>query len=446
MGDRTPRTGGIRDLPILRLFLEQAPEIRPLSLRFVDPATEAGYRVRSFRDSLPFIRFGHVMGIAVWAAFGLLATQVLEEGTTADLALRFGVAIPLVVVSLILTYASWYPRHWQPTLAIALLLNGFIWSTHRVLVPGIRADWAWAGLMIVLAFTYVLSREPFVYATVVGALLTAFHIVVTAVLVDDPGDVQLLGGFFLVVFATIGMAASYGLERSSRLLYLRERELDAQRRRADDLLLNTMPLPIVERLKAGDGSHGAGSIADGHAAVTVLFADLVGFTQRAGLVSPHELVRVLDGVFTRFDELADRLGMEKIKTVGDAYMAVAGAPQPRSDHAHAAVEMALAMLEALRDETWPTGGPMQVRIGIASGPAVAGVIGRRKFAYDLWGDTVNLASRLESAGEPGRILVAESTYGLLEGRYTFSDPCVLQLKGKGPTRAWFLQGRVEPEG
>jgi hypothetical protein len=162
MGDRTPRTGGIRDLPILRLFLEQAPEIRPLSLRFVDPATEAGYRVRSFRDSLPFIRFGHVMGIAVWAAFGLLATQVLEEGTTADLALRFGVAIPLVVVSLILTYASWYPRHWQPTLAIALLLNGFIWSTHRVLVPGIRADWAWAGLMIVLAFTYVLSREPFV--------------------------------------------------------------------------------------------------------------------------------------------------------------------------------------------------------------------------------------------------------------------------------------------
>jgi class 3 adenylate cyclase len=151
---------------------------------------------------------------------------------------------------------------------------------------------------------------------------------------------------------------------------------------------------------------------------------------------------ILDEVFTRFDALADRVGMEKIKTVGDAYMAVAGAPEPRPDHAVAAAEMGLAIVEAMRDERWPGGEPIEVRVGIATGPVVAGVIGRRRFAYDLWGDTVNLASRLESNGTPGRILVSEATVAALRDRYRFSDVCLLDLKGKGPTRARFLEGRV----
>ncbi|MGZ8578873.1 MAG: adenylate/guanylate cyclase domain-containing protein, partial [Actinomycetota bacterium] len=157
---------------------------------------------------------------------------------------------------------------------------------------------------------------------------------------------------------------------------------------------------------------------------------------------PAQLVSLLDDVFRRFDALAADLRLEKIKTIGDAYMVAAGAPEPRADHAEAAAEMALGILEVMRESTWPTGDPLQVRVGIASGPVVAGVIGRQKFAYDLWGDTVNLASRLESNGEPGRILVSETTQQLLEGRFRFDAPCTVDLKGRGPTRAYFLLGRA----
>jgi class 3 adenylate cyclase len=258
----------------------------------------------------------------------------------------------------------------------------------------------------------------------------------------DPFHFLLYANFFLVSFAIIGMAASYGLERSSRLLYLRERELDRARERADALLENTLPRAIVERLKARHEGPRTSHLADGFAEVTVLFADLVRFTERAETIEPEPLVAALDDVFTRFDELADRVGMEKIKTVGDAYMAVAGAPEPRPDHAQAAAEMALGIMDRVRDERWPDGEPMEVRVGIATGPVVAGVIGRRKFAYDLWGDTVNLASRLESGGTPGRILVSVDTYALLHGGYRFSEACVLDLKGKGPTPARFLEGRA----
>jgi class 3 adenylate cyclase len=240
------------------------------------------------------------------------------------------------------------------------------------------------------------------------------------------------------------MAASYGLERSARLLYLRELELDRARARADALLENTLPRAVVDRLKDRHEAPQASHMADGFAEVTVLFADLVGFTEHAETIAPEPLVVILDEVFTRFDGIADRVGMEKIKTVGDAYMAVAGAPEPLPEHAVAAAEMGLAILEALRDERWPSGEPIQARVGIATGPVVAGVIGRRRFSYDLWGDTVNLASRLESNGTPGRILVSEATAAALGRRYRLSDVLVMNLKGKGPTSARFLEGRNAP--
>ena len=275
-----------------------------------------------------------------------------------------------------------------------------------------------------------------------GAIVVVvFNVISIAVLHATYLDV-LFSNWFIVTFAFIGMAAAYGLERFTRLLFLRERDVERERARADDLLENTMPHAIVERLKAQGGAApgDAGFLADGLPEVTVLFADLVGFTEGASRMEPGAVIVLLNDVFTRFDALAGALGVQKIKTVGDAYMAVAGAPTARPDHAEAAAELAVAILEAVGDLRWPDGRPIQVRIGIASGPAVAGVIGRRTFAYDLWGDTVNLASRLESNGEPGRILVAAGTADLLGDRYPLSDPIVLDLKGKGPTPGRFLLG------
>jgi adenylate cyclase len=179
--------------------------------------------------------------------------------------------------------------------------------------------------------------------------------------------------------------------------------------------------------------------------VTVLFADLVGFTEQAASTDPEELVTALDNVFSRFDQLAERFGLEKIKTIGDAYMAAAGVPDPRPDHVAAAAEMALAGRACVLALRWPSGAPVGVRIGLACGPVMAGVIGRRKFAYDVWGDTVNTASRLESSAVPGSIQVSEAVYERLSAGYLFSEPYVVQLKGKGPTRARVLQGHLPAE-
>jgi class 3 adenylate cyclase len=428
----------------LRRFLRSVPELHPITLRFVDQRLGDSFQRDYFVDNLPYIRLAHVLGIFMWAVFGVLARYLLpnDAGGTADLVLRFGVGIPIVLVSLALTYARWYPRYWQPVLGFVLLANGVLWSTHRAVVEGASPEWAFAGMILVLAFNYVLSRVQFVYTAVIGIVLIAYHNVVSVVFVGDTARDVIFVDFFLIGFASIGMAGAYVLERFMRLLYLRERELDVERRRSEDLLENTLPHAIVQRLKDRGAEPDAASIADALPEVSVLFADIEGFTPRGSAIPPAELVAVLDGVFSRFDGLVDRFGLEKIKTVGDAYMAVAGAPEPHPEHARAAAEMALGIQDAMAELRWPSGEPMRVRVGVASGSAVAGVIGHRKFAYDLWGDTVNLASRLESHGTPGRILVSETTAALLDGEYRLSEPQVIDLKGRGPTSARFLLGRA----
>ncbi len=212
--------------------------------------------------------------------------------------------------------------------------------------------------------------------------------------------------------------------------------IDGERLRAkaesDALLLNVLPRSIADRLKGGERV-----IADHYDEVTILFADVVDFTPFAARETPARVVAVLDEVFNRFDTLAERHGLEKIKTIGDAYMVIAGAPEPRPDHASVIVDMALEMLSvAALTESTP-GNPLRLRIGVASGPAVAGVIGHRKFSYDVWGDAVNLASRMESTGIPGEIQVAASTWRMCADRYPFR-PREVEVKGLGTLQTYLL--------
>jgi class 3 adenylate cyclase len=224
--------------------------------------------------------------------------------------------------------------------------------------------------------------------------------------------------------------------RGRRALDAEHRLLLAERERSERLLLNVLPAPIAARLKQGEEV-----IADGFPEVTVLFADLVDFTRRSQETTPERVVRVLDDLFSALDQLAERHGLEKIKTVGDAYMAVGGLPEPRPDHAQAVAEMALDVREEVARHLDPGGEPLAVRIGIDTGPVVAGVIGRRKFSYDLWGDTVNTASRMESQGVAGCIQVTDRTYRRLRDRYRFERRGPVQVKGKGELVTWFLVGR-----
>jgi class 3 adenylate cyclase len=261
---------------------------------------------------------------------------------------------------------------------------------------------------------------------------------------DIPGDVRaaLLNGAVsdLALLAAVlllgeALRARHVLDQANRLLR-------AEQERSDRLLLNILPAPIADRLKQGEEV-----IADGFAEVTVLFADLVDFTRRSAQTSPDQVVRLLDDLFSAFDQLAERHRLEKIKTIGDAYMVVGGVPEPRPDHAEAVAEMALAMREEVVRHRDPGGRPLALRIGIATGPVVAGVIGRRKFSYDLWGDTVNTASRMESNGVAGCIQVTERTYRRLRDRYRLERRGPIQVKGKGELVTWFLVGgEVSPAG
>ena len=225
-----------------------------------------------------------------------------------------------------------------------------------------------------------------------------------------------------------------------RLLHLETRRLYqqvlAEQQVSERLLLNVLPQSVAERLKAD-----AGIIADSFPAVTVLFADLVGFTQLSESMSPERLVALLNEVFTLFDAIGDHRGLEKVKTIGDAYMAVAGLPAHAADHASRAAHMALDMLAALDDLNRRNGSSLQVRIGIHSGAVVAGVIGKRKFIYDLWGDAVNTASRMESQGVPARAQVTEATRLQLEAHFTVEERGSVEIKGKGEMRTWLLRGR-----
>jgi adenylate cyclase len=216
-----------------------------------------------------------------------------------------------------------------------------------------------------------------------------------------------------------------------RYTEIRRREAQAL---ADELLTNAIPVSIAARLKRGE------RIADAYPSTTVLFADLVGFTPWAGRTDPGQVVSFLDDLFSRFDQMAAEYGVEKIKTIGDSYMAVAGAPEPRSDHAEAAVGLARGMLGALAEVRDREGPPLDLRIGLASGSVVGGVIGQRRILFDLWGDTVNVASRMESSGVPGRIQVAPSTWDLLResAGYSFEVRKPIEVKGLGRMTTYLL--------
>jgi adenylate cyclase len=211
-------------------------------------------------------------------------------------------------------------------------------------------------------------------------------------------------------------------------------EVERAERTNIELLNNVLPSSIAARLKKKEPT-----IADGFQNASILFADLAGFTPVSQKLTPDELVEMLDAIFSRFDELVEKYGLEKIKTIGDEYMVASGIPIPRDDHAQALAGFALAMRDSLAEYSAANDVDLQMRIGINSGPVVAGVIGKRRFLYDLWGDSVNTASRMESHGIPGEIQITEATRDLLYGQFSFIDRGIIDIKGKGPMQTYLLQ-------
>ena len=291
----------------------------------------------------------------------------------------------------------------------AAIFWAFLVPVYAALALGPRRATAWFGVFLAVLL-FVVLIDPVVRRTIPA----------------PPYPQQLLSYVFNVA-------------APGAIVYFLFRYTDLRRRqaqdRSDELLANALPASIAARMK-----HGEQRIAESYPQTTILFADLVGFTPWAQRTDPDRVVSVLDDLFSRFDELAAECGVEKIKTIGDSYMAVAGAPESRPDHAVAALALARRMLSALADARGPLEFPLEMRVGLASGSVVAGVIGEQRILFDLWGDTVNIASRMESAGVPGRIQVSASTHALLGEQVSFEERGMIEVKGLGRMTTYLVKG------
>ena len=300
---------------------------------------------------------------------------------------------------------------------------------------------AWAGITPILAYLFGVRSGVWLLSFV--ALLAGSAAMETTLGAHAPHiDSGVRAALWALNLAGPSVAAFLALayftserDRSRAALAEEHRLLEAERDRSERLLLNILPAPIAHQLR-----HGRTTIAESQPDVTILFADIVGFTPLAEGIGPGAVVDLLNDVFSAFDDLADAAGLEKIKTVGDAYMVAGGIPMPRPDHLAAVLGMALLMGKAVTGVGTPDREALQLRIGIDSGPVVAGVIGRRKFSYDLWGDTVNSASRMESHGVPGRVQVTERVARAAQHQFEFEARGQIDVKGKGAMRTYLLVG------
>ena len=249
-----------------------------------------------------------------------------------------------------------------------------------------------------------------------------------------------LPGWFTTSMLALNVVGAAGVAFTLLASFARQRNtaeaaLRVEQERSELLLLNILPGPIVDRLKANGQM-----IADLFDSASIVFADVVDFTPLAQGLSPEDVVGILDTLFTRFDTLVEKHGLEKIKTIGDCYMAASGVPEPAPDHARRAALLALDMREAIAASPVAGGRGLELRIGINSGPVIAGVIGSKRFLYDLWGDAVNTASRMESQGSPGRIQVTRATYDLLKDEFVCEPRGTIDVKGKGAMETWYVVG------
>lgn len=360
----------------------------------------------------------------VWSA---LYFAVFGVGLVMALPLAFVVIVgsAIVVASRLRNHRLLVHAQLASITWITALISWSIGSTHNA---GMVISWGFLGPIGALIF--LTQRQAF-YS------LAQFLLILAVSLFFDPA---LLGAPLAVSDTTRSLFYLMNLGTSLAVVYFSAawfvHTLQLERARSDSLLSNMLPAVITRRLKSDSAT-----IADDHAEVSVLFADIVGFTTYSATVSAGELVADLNRVFRRFDELTAQFGVEKIKTIGDAYMVASGVPEQRDDHAVALADFALALQAAAATVTRSDGEGFILRVGIHSGPAVAGVIGSARYAYDLWGDTVNTASRMESHGEPGRVQISERTAALLGDEFELEPRGAIDVKGKGLMQLFFLGER-----
>jgi adenylate cyclase len=410
-----------------------------VSLRFLDPDLERQYQRRAGAESLAGLRILTGSAAVIWfvAAFLIpIGTDIPgASATPASLIVSGTCAIAF------LTAARADTLDRQHSIASVLSAGNGLVILWLVSIGGALPGYGVSALILLFAYGF-LSRTRFVFAALRTAVL-AVGFTVAASNYRGPGSL-LIDAFIFIAAAFGTLLALRMLETSRRRVFVQDRviaeqsdALKVEMEKSDQLLLNVLPASISARLRDGELT-----IADEYPSVSVLFADIVGFTPLAARRSPGEMIELLGRLFARFDELVAERGLEKIKTMGDAYMAAGGLPEPLEDHALRTVDLGLAMIEvAAREGVLGTEAGCTLRVGVHSGPVLAGVIGRHKFAFDLWGDTVNVASRLESHGLRNRVHISQATWLLIKDQFDAEPRGSIELRGHGAMHTYAVTGR-----
>jgi len=412
-------------------------------LRFPDEVIETQFRQDYHANTVSTTRLALILGLILYSLFGILDIYAIPFSKDMVWVIRYGVVAPVMIAALVASYVKSLQKYTQVFMCIVVAVCGL--GIVAMLSITTEAEFGnrfyFTGLILISMWGYSLSRLRFWYAVLANVIIMIGYefasIEMKHLLESETGIVIFtMHNFFFLGANVIGMFASYYLERYTRRDFLQKYTIQAQRDRADKLLYNVLPERIAERLKESDVT-----IAEEFSAATVLFADIVNFTPISARFGPLEVVEMLNDLFSQFDELVDKYSVEKIQVAGDGYMVAAGVPTPRPDHAIVMAQLALDMLDCVKTGNFLGGKhPVEIRIGLNSGSMIGGVIGRKKYFYALWGDMVNIASRMQSHSEVGKIQITRATYELVKDDFECEYVGEIAVKGKGNMEAWHLTG------
>src|SRR5512134_3634873 len=410
-----------------------------LRLRFPGDAESAFRRYHS-RNSLVAIRYAILLTIILYGLFAVLDVHAAPLSKQTIWFIRFALVIPALVAVLIFSFHPVFLRILQPMMVLVVLIDaaGILGMIDLESHQELGYQTYYAGLMLVIMAAHSIYRLRFVYAILSSALvviayefIAVFH---QKLLVTREGVTLFISNnFFFLSSLILGMTASYFMEVFLRRVFAQRIRLSQEQEKSERLLRNILPRETAAALKEQEGV-----IADHYDSASILFADVSDFTSMSSQMKPHEVVELLNVLFSHFDDLAERHDLEKIKTIGDCYMLAAGVPRTCHNHAHILTHVGLAMQRYVKGRLFGRVGKISLRIGINSGPVVAGVIGRKKFIYDLWGDTVNVASRMECHGTSGRLQITTSTYELIKNDFICEPKGSIIVKGKGVMPVWHV--------
>ncbi len=400
-------------------------------------AVRAQNRDRSKHYADSTLRRARVLNITAWLAVLVTASFVFVQVLTGSWSWQ--VSGTNVIAATVFAFVPWLHRFGELVAPLTFIGAAYVSIVATCWDLGTGSGSQFFILVGACLVVLMLGIEHIVLASVLAAVAAGLIITLQFTVPDNtglqPAWAQSMGFVITTIAAVVVVVVTvwFALRDTARA----EAAMEAQYERSEALLANMLPASVADRLKEPDRS----VIADKYDDASVLFADIVGFTERASSTAPADLVRFLDRLYSAFDALVDKHGLEKIKVSGDSYMVVSGVPRPRPDHVRALADFALDMADVAAGMKDPHGMSVPVRMGLACGPVVAGVVGSRRFFYDVWGDAVNVASRMESTDSAGRIQVPHAVYERLKDAFVLQERGHVEVKGKGVMRTWYLVGR-----